>query len=400
MPTFHYVAKPLFGAPLSGQLTVETRRDALSWLAQQSLFPVTLEAAAGTSLMQRRGRPNAAALTAMFDSLTDLLESGVPLLKAMDILIDQTAHPTLRDILRTIRQQIADGRPLAEAMRDHPQAFSSLAISMVHAGEEGGFLEGSLRRIAKFTERSEELRGRVVSALAYPAFLLATGLVVLIGMLVFFVPKFEPLFGRLRANGTLPWATTLLLTISDLFREQLPWVLAFVVVAGLGAKWLSARDSFRSWWDSVQLTLPLWGPIARHLAIARFSRVLGTLLQNGVPMLRSLGIAKDAAGNRVLCAAIADAAENISSGKTLAQPLRASGQFPREVLEILSVAEQANRLETVLVELAEKLEQKAHRRLDVLMKLLEPCLMLLMALMVGFLVVALLLPVFEGSSGL
>lgn len=400
MPTFHYIAKPVGGTALSGQISAENRREALAWLTSQSLLPVKLDEEQ-PRVMFRSGRsPSAAVLSSMYDSLADLLDSGVPLLKAMDILVEQTAHASLQEMLRTIRQQVADGRPLADAMRDHPHAFGPLARSMVHAGEEGGFLEESLRRIAKFTERTEEMRSRVVSALAYPAFLMVTGLVVVIGMLAFFVPKFEPLFGRLRAKGALPWATSVLLAVSDALRQQFVLVAIVVGVAVIVGRAIYVNEQFRTWWDGRQLQLPTWGPITRNLAIARFSRVLGTLLQNGVPMLKSLEIAKEAAGNRILRQAISGAAENITSGKTLAQPLRLSGHFPREVIEILSVAEQSNRLEVVLVDLAEKLELKAYRRLDVLMKLLEPCMMLIMAVIVGFLVVALLLPVFEGSSGL
>src|SRR5712691_2427691 len=398
MPQFQYIAKLHNGALQVGQVAANSRREALAWLTQQALFPIKVEEVNERAATARR--IPGSALAAMYELLGDLLESGVPLLKALDIQVEQTAHAGLRETLRTIRTQVADGRSLAAALRDHPSAFSSLAVSMIHAGEEGGFLEDSLRRIAKFTERTEELRGKVVAALAYPAFLLATGLIVVTGMLAFFVPKFEPLFARLRDKGELPWPTTVLLTTSDLVRHHGVWLFVIGLLVVMAAKHAWRQESVQLWWDGLQIRLPSWGPIARHLAIARFARVLGTLMRNGVPMLKSLMIAKDATGNRVLSAAIARAAENVSYGKTLAEPLRACGQFPREILEMISVAEQANRLEVVLVDLAEKLELKVHRRLDVFMKLLEPSLMLVMAVLVGFLVVALLLPVFEGSGGL
>lgn len=406
MPAFTYTARRITGQLESGTLVAATRQEVLRLLSAQSLLPVRLNESVGSlhpssSLVSnlRGSRIPAAAKGAMFDQLSDLLESGVPLLKSLDVLCEQTSHGALKSKLLDLRQQVANGRTLADAMRSHREAFNDLAVSLVHAGEEGGFLEDSLQRVARFTEKQEELRGRVAGALAYPLFLIGVGTIVVVGMMVFFVPKFAPLFERLRARGELPSATVVLLGASDLLRHHGLWLLAALAIGAFFARQSLQTDAACEWLDRVKLRLRGLGPIIRHLALARFCRVLGTLLKNGVPLLKSLRIAKDATGNRVLNRAIQLAADNVSSGKSLAEPLRTSGQFPRELLEMIAVGETANRLDTVLVELADKLDQRTQRKIDTLVKLLEPCLMLVMAVVIGFLVVALLMPVFE-SNGL
>jgi general secretion pathway protein F len=399
MPQFHYKAREMNGRMVDGVLAADCRQDVLGLLSKQSLLPVSVAEASGGS-QTRMGKVRGAALASMFEMLADLLESGVELLKAVDILIEQTANPVLKATLEDLRKQVADGRPLAEAMKSHLGAFSELSISMVRAGEEGGFLEDSLKRVADFTEKQEELRAQVLGALAYPLFLLIAGAVVVTGMIVFFVPNFAPLFDRMRAEGNLPTATILLLDFSEMLRTYGSWLVIAACILVFVVRHQLQTDAARIWIDTAPLRVYGIGGVVRSLAIARFCRVLGTLLKNGVPLLKSLKIAKDATGNRVLSAAISLAAENVSEGKSLTEPLRACGEFPREILEIISVGEQSNRLETVLLNIADKLEHRTQRRLDVLMKLLEPSLMLVMAVVIGFLVVALLMPVFESSGGI
>lgn len=398
MPSYTYTASSRNGALQTGQLVAESRQQALTSLREQAMIPIALTEAAGRSALALPTRISSAALSGFFNGLADLLDSGVPLLKSIEILGEQTGSHSLKTILRQIRGDVADGRTLAQSLSSFPRIFNSMMINMIRAGEEAGFLEDSLRRIASFAQRSEELRGKVLSALAYPTFLLLTGFLVMIGMLTFFVPKFEPMFARLREQGRLPAVTTLLLNVSGIFREHAALISLVILVSLVALRSVWSNPSFERWRHGFVMKLPIFGAIAQSLAIGRFSRVLGTLLQNQVSLLRSLSIAREACGNLVLRDAIAAATDNISSGKTLAQPLRESGVFPREILEMVSVAEQANRLDTILTKLADNLEEKAHRTIDVLMKLLEPILMLVMALFVGFLVMALLLPIFEGTS--
>lgn len=396
MSQFTYSAINGAGQKVIGQLNAASRGDALKALAQQALMPLTLMEAKITPLRGQRVKP--AAIAAACSLLADQLDTGVPLLKALRVMEQQTSSPGLKAALARIAERVADGSTLADAMTEHGTLFGELEVSMVRAGEEGGFLDESLRRLAIVRERQEEIRGRLLSALAYPALLVVVGSLVVVGMLTFFVPKFEPLFESLRQSNRMPLPTTILLALSGFLQS---WGLPLLVVIGaafVAAKSLIPVEKIRLYRDRWSLQLKGIGPVVQSLAIARFCRVLGTLLQNGVPMLKSLEIARSATGNRVLSETIAAAAENIGAGKSLSIPLAASGHFPADVLEMLAVAEQSNKLESVLLKLADKLESRSQLRLDMLMKLLEPLMMVVMAIVVGFLVIALLMPVFEGNG--
>ena len=396
MSQFTYSAIDGSGHRVLGQLNAATRGEALQTLAQQVLTPLTLSENAATPLRSQRVKP--AAIAAACSLLADQLDTGVPLLKALRVMEQQTSSPGLKTALARIAERVADGTSLANAMSEHNSLFGDLEVSMVRAGEEGGFLDESLRRLAAVRERQEEIRGRLLSALAYPALLTEVGSLVVVGMLTFFVPKFEPLFESLRQSNRMPLPTTILLALSSGLKSFGLPVLLVTLGAVYAVRSFIPEAKLKEFRDRTSLRLHGVGPVVRSLAIARFCRVLGTLLQNGVPMLKSLEIARSATGNQVLSETIASAAENIAAGKSLAGPLAASGQFPPDVIEMMSVAEQANKLEPVLLKLADKLEDRSRARLEVLMKLLEPLMMVVMAIVVGFLVIALLMPVFEGNG--
>lgn len=400
MPDFRYQARELSGKQVSGVLTATSEKDALSLLAVRSLFPMSValteqskqQAAAGSRRVATRY------LTVFYNQLADLLKSGVPLLRSLQLLEDQTSNPVLRSVVQDIREQVADGTRLNDAMRRHPKTFNFLSVSMVKAGEEGGFLEEVLSRIAVFNEHQEELRGRVTGAMVYPMFLMTVGLGIVTVMMIFFVPEFASMFDRMQDQGTLPWATTTLLAISDLIQQRgLLLVVALAAVIFGIIYYIGTPEGGRNL-DRLKLRLPGLGGILQSLAVARFCRMLGTLLKNGVPILQSLRIAKDASGNVILSEAIGNAADNVSSGQSLAVPLRASGQFSRDLIEMIAVGEEANNLENVLINVADNLEKRTSRRIDMVVRLLEPMLLLVMAAVVTFVIAALLLPVLNMSS--
>lgn len=400
MPQFEYIALDAAGRRIPGSLVASARGEALRMIEQLSLTPLSLSETRSLTSMFRTSKRSVrpAAVAAAFSLLADQLETGVPLLKALQVLAKQSSDPGLQRILSEVCEKVADGTSLASAFAGFPDVFGSLETSIVEAGEEGGFLEDSLRRLASVRERHQEIRAKLVSVLAYPLLLTIVGAMVVTGMLVFFVPKFEPLFDSLRQTGQMPWPTELLLFVSHLLQQWGLLIGAGVLVVILLLRWGIPQERMQEWRDQASIRVKGLGPVLTIFGVARFCRILGTLLQNGVPILRSLEIARHATGNRVLSRAIAEASESIARGKALSGPLAASGFFTPDVLEMLSVAEQSNRLEPVLLRLADKLETRGHQRLDVLMRLLEPMLMLVLAIVVGFLVVALLLPVFEGNG--
>ncbi len=400
MPEFRYVARELTGKQVEGTLTAANEREALGALSARGVFPisVTLAATAQAHKENKRRRVPARLLCVFYTQLSDLLRAGVPLLRALELLERQTRHTTLKMVLQEVRDQVADGTRLAEALRQHPTVFPELTVSMVRAGEEGSFLEDTLKRIADFTEHQEELKGRVFGAMAYPAFLVVVGSLILVGMLVFFVPKFEPMFDRMREDGNLPWATVALLAVSNELQRRGWIILIAIPVLFVFLQKQFEAEAGRRRFDELRLKIIGIGNVVRSLAIARFCRVLGTLLHNGVPILNSLRIAKDATGNRVLSDAIGEAAEHVSSGRSLAQPLAECRQFPVDVIEMIAVGEEANNLEQVLVTIADKMERQTNRQLDLVVRLLEPLMLVIMAGVILFVLLALMLPIFNSSS--
>ena len=398
MPEFTYEAMGSTGQRSQGTLTAGSEREVVAMLDSRGLFPVKVSALKTATASRRNGRVSSRHLATFYAQLADLLHSGVPLLRSLDLLERQNTHPTLSEVLRDVRARVADGTGIAQAMAQHPRCFDELAISMVRAGQEGGFLEDVLRRIADFTEHQEDLKARVTGALAYPVFLAVVGFIVLNILIIFFVPKFEPIFKKLEEKGELPALTMWIVSISHLMQRHGLWV---VSAAGLAIylfrRW-AATDTGRMKVDAIRLKIPGAGKIFLNLALVRFTRILGTLLHNGIPILQALKIAKDSTGNRVLSLAIEKSAENVKGGDSLAAPLAASHYFPRDVVAMVSVGEESNNLETVLLGISESLEKRTSRQLDLFVRLLEPVMLLVMAAITLLVVAGLLLPVFKMSS--
>lgn len=395
MSEFRYTARDTAGQPLDGVISAANEREAVAILAGRSIFPLELKDSAPKAESRRLRRVPAPVLAVVYGQLADLMRSGVSLLRALDVVEKQVSHAGLKAVLGEVHRRVEDGSTLADAMGHFEPVFGEMAIHMVHAGGEGGFLEEALSRVAEFTETQDDLRKRTLGAVAYPAFLAVVGTIVVLVLLVFFVPWFGEMFSRLREQGELPFLTECLLTTSAWLR-RLGLPLAALIGVGVwwARRWLQSNAG-RWWHDRLVIHLPLAGPIMLSLAVARFCRVLGTLLHNGVPILRALHISRDATGNRVLAAAIGEATEDISAGQPLAGPLGQSGQFPPLVVEMIAVAEQANNLEGVLLDVAATLERRTWRRLELAVRLIEPILLLALAVVVLILVIALLLPIMK-----
>ncbi len=405
MPDYAYVARNMSGERITGTLDAGSPREASAQLASLNLFPIEVKASDGknsaaaiNSLTNRRVKGQV--MAGFYSQMSSLLRSGVPMLRALTVLSQQSTDATLSAVLTELKGRVEDGEPLGVAMARYPKVFSDMGVNMTRAGAEGGFLEDALERVGTFTELQEDLKGRTISALAYPIFLFGVGSIVITILLVFFVPKFDLMFDRLRDKGQMPWVTDALLSFSRMLQSY-GWLLLLAI--GGAIAWLRVRlasEAGREWADRAKLKIPVLGGILMNLAVARFCRVLGTLLGNGVPILKSLEISRTATGNRLLSRSIADAAENIRSGDSLASPLKSSGHFPITVVEMISVAEESNSLDRVLPEIADNLEKRTFRRLDLFVRLLEPVMLLVMAMLVMVVVLALLVPVIRSSTAM
>ena len=404
MTMFSYVARDIKGNRVSGNIEAGNQRDATAQLSVKSLFPIEVKLhdtqSTFAAMTKRTRRVKGQTMATFYSQLASLLRSGVPMIRAITVLSQQTGEPTLSEVLVEIRGRVEDGEPLGQAMSRYPRVFSDMAVNMTRAGAEGGFLEDALDRVGTFTELQEDLKGRTISALAYPVFLFGVGSIVITILLVFFVPKFDVLFDRLREKDQMPWITDALLKFSR-FLQGYGWIaLLAIIVAFIFFRVRLQSEEGKDWADRVKLKIPVLGSILMNLAVARFCRVLGTLLSNGVPILKSLEISRTATGNRLLSRSISDASENIRAGDTLASPLRSSGHFPLTVVEMISVAEESNSLDSVLPAIADSLEKRTFRRLDLFVRLLEPVMLLVMALLVMMVVLALLVPVIRSSTAI
>lgn len=402
MPTFAYKARTQSGQVVEGTLSAESQAAALRQLDERSLLPVVIrERRAGESVLPVPGRGrrlSGAALATLYSQLSDLLRAGVPVLRALDVMARQSRNPVQREILQEVREDVAAGEALADAMAKHPRAFRELHVAMVRAGERGGFLEDVLARIAAFTQRQNELQSKLVGSLIYPAILVLLGSGVVVFLMTFVVPKIRP-FLEGRPEG-LPIMTRIVFGVCDGLRHYGLLGLIGVIVGVLVVMPYFRTPQGRRQLDLLKLRIPLAGAIFRMLAVSRFCRILGTMLQNGVPILQALRISRDSAGNAVLAEAIDEAAESVRKGETLAAPLAASGLFPLDIVSMIAVAEESNNLESVLVQIAETNENRTARLIDVGVRLLEPILLVVMAMLVLVIALALLLPILTISKGL
>lgn len=401
MPEFVYTARNASGENVSGTIAAPSKRDSLRALSERSLFVLRVESKAPPRENPFAARRiKTATLATNLTQLADLLNNGVPLLAALEILAEQAPHPRLKKMLGEVHDQIADGAAIDEAFGRHPDVFGELTVSMIRAGTEGAFLEDALKRTSDFLELQEETRARLVGAMIYPTVLMTLGTLMTVGLIVFVVPQFSELFARLEAAGGLPGPTVVLLAMSDLLQR-----FGLVIAAGLlGLVWGANRfvrsRQGRLFFDRWKLKLPIVGRIVHDAAISRFCRVLGTLLRNGVPLLRALEISSGSAGNVVLAQAIRASGENVSSGDTLAKPLAECGLFPRSVMAMIRIAEESNTLDDVLVKIADALDRDNARRIDMMLRLVEPAILVVIGGMILFVLSAMLLPVFDMGRAL
>ncbi len=398
MPDFAYVARDMSGKSIAGTISANNQRDAAAQLGAKSLFPISITLNKGTQVKKTR-RVGGAAMAMFYEQLASLLRSGVPMLRSIAVLSSQSGgNKTLRNALVEIKGRVEEGEALGDAMSRFPRIFNDMGVNMVRAGSEGGFLEDALERVGSFIEQQEEMKGKTTGALAYPVFVMFVGLAIVTALLVFFVPQFDRIFAQMRSRGGLPQSTELLLAMSRFVQSYWWVILGGLALIGLGiSKYLGTKEGKRNA-DLAKIKTPLLGSVFLNLAVSRFCRVLGTLLKNGVPLLRSLEISRHAAGNIILAEAIQKASEEITAGERLAKQLEKSGHFPTTVVEMISIAEESNNLDNVLVTIADNLEKTTFRRLETVVSLLEPVMLLVLASLVMFVVLALLLPIINMSS--
>ncbi len=407
MPVYAYKGLNDKGRNVSGIVDADSPKTARQKLRKTGVFP--------TDLTEERQRPGAVAklrvsadvgslfqritpqdLALMTRQLATLVGAGLPLVECLSALVEQVDSPRQKRILSQVREHVVEGGTLADAMHAHPAVFNDLYTNMVRAGEASGALDIVLIRLADYTERAAELRGKVRSALTYPVFMGITSMGILFFLLSFVVPKITKIFAE--SKHDLPTVTVVLLAVSG-FLSNYWWIVVLLLLTVVIAVRVSMRSvEGRLRFDRAMLNIPYFGKVLKKIALARFARTLSTLLDGGIPLLQSLDIVKHVVENTVLRNAIEDGRNSIREGHSVAEPLRKSGLFPPLLLHMIAVGEKSGELEKMLSRAADAYDGEVAASVNALSSILEPMLVLFMGGVVGFIVMAILLPIFDLNS--
>ena len=430
MPKYSYVAMDAHGKETKGTLEVTSQNEAIGRIKEMNLFPTKIvevdkekpdkkgkAAAKATARPAGRGgkkggglnfqikipgiggKVKTKVLTTFTRQLATLVDAGLPLLRGLRVLEKQERHPTLKRIIDELALAVEGGSTFSEALAQHPKVFNRLYVNMVKAGEMGGVLEVVLNRLAQFMEKAQRIKGKVIAAMFYPIAVITVATVIVSVLMVYVIPKFEEVFQGLLEGEGLPKFTQLVLGISRLIKGNILMTLvaiaAFVTVFMLFLKTKFGRRAF----DKFKLKMPAIGPVISKLAIARFSRTLGTLVSSGVPILQALMIVKETSGNVIVANAIAAVHESVKEGETITAPLEASNVFPPMVVSMVDVGEQTGALPEMLLKIADTYDDEVDNAVAAMTSLLEPIMIVCLGFVVGSIVIAMALPLIRLMEG-
>jgi len=419
MPKYNYVAMDAHGKESKGTLEVTSQNEAIGRVKEMGLFPTKIvetdkarekpgkKAAPAAKAGAKKkggalniqikipglsGRVKSKVLTTFTRQLATLVDAGLPLLRGLRVLEKQERNPTLKGILGELAVAIEGGSTFSEGLAQHPKVFNRLFVNMVKAGELGGVLEVVLNRLSEFMEKAQKIKGKVVAAMFYPIAVLCVATVILTILMVYVIPKFKEVFAGMLDNAQLPAFTRLVLGISDVIKDHFVYTIAgvgvFVVLFMLFIRTKFGRHAF----DKLKLKMPVIGPVISKVAISRFTRTLGTLVSSGVPILQALTIVKETAGNVVVGNAVASVHESVKEGETITAPLEASGVFPPMVISMVDVGEQTGALPEMLLKIADNYDDEVDNAVSAMTSLLEPIMIVFLAVIVGSIVIAMFLP--------
>jgi type IV pilus assembly protein PilC len=394
--TYDYKVRDRTGNLVSGQLAGDSESLVLQKLREMGMTPVEVKKHSDGLRMEINLRPGHVKLKqiAIFcRQFATMVNSGLPILRALSILADQTESKELAKVLVQARNDVEQGSSLSNAMGKHPKAFNNLFVSMIRAGETGGVLDDVLLQLADQIEKEVELRRKIKSAMTYPVVVVCLVMLILTAMLLFVVPQFETIYATL--GGTLPLPTRVLLTVSDAFQTYW-WLVILLSIAGwLGLKRYKKTPGGRARVDALKIKVPVFGPLFHKVALARFASTSGMLLRAGVPILQALDIVKDTVDNKVISRAVDDVKSSVREGESIAKPLSKHTVFPPMVVQMMAVGEETGAVDTMLSKVSEFYNQEVSASVDALTSLIEPLLIAVIGGAVGAAVVALYMPMFQ-----
>jgi type IV pilus assembly protein PilC len=435
MPKYSYVAMDAHGKETKGTLEVASQNEAIGRVKEMGLFPTKIVEVDKTKEKEKAGdkksKPAAKGkakgkgkkggvninikipgfsgvkpkvLTTFTRQLATLVDAGLPLLRGLRVLEKQERNATLKGIIGELALSIEGGSTFSEGLAQHPKVFNRLFVNMVKAGELGGVLEVVLNRLSEFMEKAQKIKGKVIAAMFYPIAVLVVATAILMILMVKVIPSFKSVFEGMLEGAQLPAFTRLVLGISDMVKDHILWTLAIAVVFVILFN-LFVRTKFgRLVWDKTKLKMPVIGPVISKVAISRFTRTLGTLVSSGVPILQALTIVKETAGNVVVSNAVNSVHESVKEGETITAPLEASGIFPPMVISMVDVGEQTGALPEMLLKIADNYDDEVDNAVAAMTSLLEPIMIVFLAVIVGSIVIAMFLPLIDlmnrvGESG-
>ena len=428
MPRYNYVALDARGEESTGMLEASSTNEAIGQLRQAGYFPTSVyeeaksspdgkavkEARNRAAKMARTTRPRGKTSIALFQrkkikpkilmiftrQLATLIDSGLPLLRSLNVLAKQERDSVLKNTINKVADGVQSGNTFSDALALHPRIFNDLYVNMVKAGEVGGVLELVLTRLAEFQEKAAKIKNKVVAAMVYPAIVITMAVAIMGFLLVFIVPKFEAIFHDMLGNKPLPVITTFVINVSKLVQNHWLVIIGLVVAMVAGYKFVNRTTPGRYLVDRVKMHLPLFGDLNRKTAISRFSRTLGTLVSSGVPILQALNITRETAGNMVIARAISQVHDSVKEGESIVQPLEASRAFPPMVISMIDVGEETGKLPDMLLKIADVYDDEVDNAVTALTSMLEPIMIVFLAVIVGTIVLALFTPLISIISGL
>lgn len=394
MPSFEWKGRDRAGRPQGGVLVADSKDAVLAVLRRQQIVPITVkEKGKEIALPKLRRGVNEKTLAVFTRQFSVMIDAGLPLVQCLQIMGEQQDNKAFQRVVLQVREDVESGSSLANAMKKHPQAFNELYVNMVAAGEAGGILDTILQRLATYIEKAARLKAQVKSAMIYPIAVISIAMLVVYVILWKVIPVFGALFTSLGAD--LPLPTRIVVAMSK-FVGRFWWLIVGLVVAGVFAiRRYYATEQGRLVIDSLLLKTPILGPVLRKISVARFCRTLGTLLSAGVPVLEALEITARTAGNAVIERAILEVRKAVEEGKNLADPLRTTNQFPPMVVQMISVGEATGAMDTMLGKIAEFYEDEVDTAVAGMMKLIEPILIFFLGVVVGGMIIAMYLPMFD-----
>jgi len=427
MPKYSYVAMDSRGKETKGTLEVASQNEAITRVKEMGFFPTKIvevekekkqkgekKAAASTKAGAKKkgggsiqikipglsGRVKSKVLTTFTRQLATLVDAGLPLLRGLRVLEKQERNVTLKGIVGELAGSIEGGSTFSEGLAQHPKIFNRLYVNMVKAGELGGVLEVVLNRLSEFMEKAQKIKGKVIAAMFYPCAVMVVAVAIMTVLMIFVIPKFKDVFANMMEGAQLPGFTRFVLGISDIIKDHALYTLAGLVVLIIIFVWAKRTAPGRRIWDKFTLKVPVFGPVVSKVAISRFSRTLGTLVSSGVPILQALNIVKETSGNVIIGNAVAAIHDSVKEGETITAPLEASNVFPPMVISMVDVGEQTGALPEMLLKIAHNYDEEVDNAVSAMTSLLEPIMIIFLAVVVGSIVIAMFLPLIALMSGI